>query len=217
MILVLAPPRNALPWRLRRAAEASLGGAGRVVSSQAEPGNEYGRTPLVLAAMIVAIAAGSLALQMSGLAYRVPDEEEGLYEFVRTHRRPGEVYLLPIRMPDLAAGPRGSPSTTFVSPREAAGENRIPIDLQRFRLATGAAIYVDFKSIPYKDVEVLEWYRRMRVGDDWQFWHGWPDRAPPETVTHIVERADQNLDPARFELIFADANYRVFTLVNRGR
>src|SRR5206468_3706267 len=106
---------------------------------------------LILTPIALALMAGSLALQISGVAYREPEEEKPLYEFVRKHRQPGDVYLLPIHMPDLSQGPRGSPSTTFVSLREAVGENRVPIDLQRFRLATGAPIYVDFKSIPYKD------------------------------------------------------------------
>jgi Domain of unknown function (DUF6798) len=40
-----------------------------------------------------------------------------------------------------------------------------PIKLQDFRLATGAPVYVDFKSIPYRDSDVLEWYRRVRLAD----------------------------------------------------
>jgi len=33
-------------------------------------------------------------------------------------------------------------------------------ELRKFRLYTGAPILINFKSHPYKDVEVLEWYRR---------------------------------------------------------
>jgi hypothetical protein len=36
-----------------------------------------------------------------------------------------------------------------------------PVDWEGVRLNTPAAIYVDFKSHPYKDVEVLEWARRV--------------------------------------------------------
>jgi hypothetical protein len=39
----------------------------------------------------------------------------------------------------------------------------IPLDMQDFRLETGAPAYVEFKSIPYKDTEVLEWYRRVSL------------------------------------------------------
>lgn len=38
----------------------------------------------------------------------------------------------------------------------------IPPDLQEFRLVTGAPAFVDFKSIPYQDREVLTWYDRLR-------------------------------------------------------
>jgi hypothetical protein len=40
-----------------------------------------------------------------------------------------------------------------------------PVKMQDFRLATGSPVFVDFKSIPYQNVEVLEWYRRERLAD----------------------------------------------------
>ena len=36
-----------------------------------------------------------------------------------------------------------------------------PAKMQDFRLETGAPAYIEFKSIPYKDVDVLEWRRRV--------------------------------------------------------
>ena len=39
----------------------------------------------------------------------------------------------------------------------------IPLDMQDFRLETGMPVFVEFKSIPYLDVEVLEWHRRVRL------------------------------------------------------
>jgi hypothetical protein len=39
----------------------------------------------------------------------------------------------------------------------------IPIKMQDFRLVTGAPAYVDFKAIPYLDLEVLEWQRRLSL------------------------------------------------------
>ncbi len=41
----------------------------------------------------------------------------------------------------------------------------IPLKMQDFRLAAGAPAFVDFKSIPYRADEVLEWYRRMQLVD----------------------------------------------------
>jgi hypothetical protein len=171
--------------------------------------NPAPRATPILTAIVLAMTAGSVALQVSGVAYREPEHEKALYEFVRTHRERGEVYLLPIRIPDLSQGPRGSPSTTFVPPRESAGENRVPIDFQRFRLATGVPIYVDFKAIPYKDVEVLEWHRRVLVAARWS-----GGELPSNEITHVVTRADRELDRDRFTVIFADANYKVFRVAS---
>ena len=42
----------------------------------------------------------------------------------------------------------------------------IPVKMQNFRLAAGARAFVDFKSIPYKDTDVLEWYRRIKITDN---------------------------------------------------
>lgn len=42
----------------------------------------------------------------------------------------------------------------------------IPLKMQDFRLVSEAAIFVDFKSTPYHPIEVLEWYRRYQIADD---------------------------------------------------
>ena len=42
----------------------------------------------------------------------------------------------------------------------------VPLDMQDFRLETGAPAYVEFKSIPYKDTDVLEWYRRVSLAGE---------------------------------------------------
>jgi len=38
----------------------------------------------------------------------------------------------------------------------------VPTEMEEFRLATGAPIYITFKSVPYLDTDVLEWYDRVR-------------------------------------------------------
>jgi len=53
----------------------------------------------------------------------------------------------------------------------------IPSRLQTFRLATAAG-YVDYKSHPYKDVEVLEWRRRLDRSVEWLRQWRWGDRVP---------------------------------------
>jgi hypothetical protein len=61
--------------------------------------------------------------------------------------------------------------------------------LQRFRLLTGAAIYVDVKSIPYKDVEVLEWHNRVEQVKRWYAANDWDaihDELAKAGITHVV-------------------------------
>lgn len=54
----------------------------------------------------------------------------------------------------------------YVKAHAATGDvYLVPARLQEFRLATGAPIVVDFKSIPYRDVDVLEWRDRLRLVD----------------------------------------------------
>jgi hypothetical protein len=64
---------------------------------------------------------------------------------------------------ELEADPAG-PMMAFARENRAPGQvYLIPPDLQQFRLATGLPAFVDLKSIPYRDVEVVEWFTRMRI------------------------------------------------------
>jgi hypothetical protein len=55
---------------------------------------------------------------------------------------------------------------TFIRQNKKRGETYlIPIKMQDFRLETGAPAYVDFKSIPYRDVDVIEWRRRLDLAN----------------------------------------------------
>lgn len=39
----------------------------------------------------------------------------------------------------------------------------IPLNLESFRIASGVPIFVDWKSHPYRDTELLEWYKRVKL------------------------------------------------------
>jgi hypothetical protein len=55
---------------------------------------------------------------------------------------------------------------SYIYAHKTAGETYLtPVKMQDFRLFTGAPVYIDFKSIPYKDADVLEWYRRLLLAD----------------------------------------------------
>lgn len=61
-----------------------------------------------------------------------------------------------------ALRPDALPMMRFVRATAGAADLYVvPPDLERFRLVAGAPILADRKSHPYKDVEVIEWRRRL--------------------------------------------------------
>jgi hypothetical protein len=169
------------------------------------------------AVVLGGVVVGGVLVEVRGLGYRSSEEEAGLQDYVRSHQQPGEVYLLPIRPPKLGTTWPRSMSTTFTPPpRSSKNATLIPVDLQRFRLITGAPIYVDFKSIPYKDVEVLEWFRRLEQCKSWYEQKTWdePTRTAMRQagITHIVvttDRAEEDM-----EKVYEDRFYRIYRLTS---
>ena len=167
------------------------------------------------AGVLVALAAGGVAVTALGLGYRMVEEEEPLYDHVRASSGPGDVYLIPTSFPKVGSG-RGAVSNTFKSPpRAAGGTNQIPVDLQRFRLATGAPIYVDFKSVPYAAPEVEEWYRRMEFAaalTDGKGWDSPETRAAlkREGITHVVRPRSAPLEADYLEEVYPGEGYVVY-------
>src|SRR5262249_51994585 len=121
---------------------------------------------LVPVGMILALLIGGVVIQSQGIPYRQTPEEVPMMCYVRDHKTSGDVYLLPIEVP---GGRLTSPSPLSVptrpSSRSGTEGGTISYDLQRFRLFTGAPIFIDFKAIPYKDVEVLRWRERLRENE----------------------------------------------------
>lgn len=116
---------------------------------------------------IIGLMVGGVWICVARQGYHISDDELPLLEFVRQTRRQGDLYLIPVNVPAQADSPRGTPSSSDFKPLAAKKRDAlvIPVDLQRFRLATGVPIFVDFKAIPYKDTDVLEWYKRLRFAE----------------------------------------------------
>lgn len=96
----------------------------------------------------------------------------------------------------------------------------IPLDMQNFRLETGAPVFVEFKSIPYKDEEVLEWYRRVRMaGRLYQaeiatYGCATLEELYEEGVTHVVLPYDHTAKNCpMLQRNHLDIHYEVFTLI----
>jgi hypothetical protein len=137
-----------------------------------------------LLALVLAFAGVEIMLQ--GRGYQTSEAEEELIRAVAVQRKPGEVYLLPTSFPKSTR--RGAASSTFL-PVPPSDRPAI-FEMQRFRLGTGAAVYVDFKSVPYHEDDVLEWYRRVR-SCEWlyafpQWGRGIASSLRFEGITHAV-------------------------------
>jgi hypothetical protein len=172
-------------------------------------------TPLALF-LFALLVAGGIAVMALGLGYQMNDAEEPLLQFVRAHASQDDVYLIPTRIPPVGTGSRGVISTSFTPPpRPKPGSNLIPVDLQRFRLATGAAIYVDFKSVPYASAEVLEWLRRVEHVEKWYGDADWGrlgrrDQLVKEGISHVVLPTQHAFEMSFLERIYEDGAYAVY-------
>jgi len=174
-----------------------------------------------VAASVLALAAcvvGGAVISCRGLGYRTSDDELPLLERVRDGKQRGETYLLPVEVPKLKSGKRGAVSLSFTPPprRDRPGQH-ISVDLQRFRLFTGAPIYVDFKSIPYKDVEVLEWHRRVLWADRLYRQRDWNraevrEELAREGVTHVVVPIGRDVACDALDWLYDAGPYRVYRL-----
>jgi hypothetical protein len=178
------------------------------------PAPVIGACALVLGTCVV----GGAVVPLLDLGYRTNREEVPLLEFVKkTHRR-GDVYLIPVEIPKTGAGARGAYSTNFLpAPRTGRSDGLIAVDLQGFRLCTGAPIFVDFKSIPYEDKEVLDWYRRLLWCRD--FYLGPPasaealrDELVAKGITHVVATTRRHRFASLGSPVYEDDAYAVFAV-----
>jgi len=167
----------------------------------------------VAGVIVLALAGGGVWVTAARVGYQMNDAELELLDHVRATAAPGDTYLLPVGFPPVGTG-RGTASTTFTPPpRPTAGSNLIPVDLQRFRLYTGVPVYVDFKSVPYFDLEVLEWQRRLRQCEAWYADWTAPGRVQElraEGITHVVAPAAKPIAAEFLKEVHADAAYIVY-------
>ena len=169
----------------------------------------------------VGLGFAGVAITVLGLGYKVNSDEVPLLDYVKSSAKRGEVYLIPITIPKLGAGPRGAAAGDFTPPpRGEKLTNQITVDLQRFRLYTGVPIFVDFKAVPYKDVEVLEWRRRLLWAAEAYKSRDWNEgttlaEAVANGITHVVTTADREIQCRRFKEIYRDEFYRVYRIQDK--
>jgi hypothetical protein len=173
---------------------------------------------IVFALVLAGLVAAGIVMMAFNLGYPNTSDELAMLEYVRQHRQPGDVYLVPVNVPKGEPTSRGIVATDFTPPPRPDQAGLIAVDLQRFRLYTGAAIYVDFKSVPYKDREVLEWHRRLLWAQAAYGIHDWDQGdlvsdAVRHGITHVVAAADHDVQSRRFEEVYRDKYYSVHRIL----
>jgi hypothetical protein len=154
--------------------------------------------PACSAILALAVAGGAYITYFD-LGYRTNTDELDLLEDIPDMTTAGSVYLLPVEVPKLTTASRGAASLNFTPPPQRSTQDQnISVDLQQFRLFTGAPIYVDFKSIPYKDVEVLEWHERVLWNHRLYERRDWNDEQiirelRRRGITAVVTTADRDI------------------------
>jgi len=157
--------------------------------------------------------AGGVLVMALGLGYQMNEFELPMLQHVRDQGGPNDVYLIPTKLP-APTSKRGIESFTFTPPPRP-GSQGIPVDLQRFRLASGTPIYVDFKSMPYATSDVHEWQRRMTQVEKWYETKDWDrlelrEELIKEGITHVVAPRSQTVIAEFLEREYADNAYAVY-------
>jgi hypothetical protein len=215
VVLVTASPTAALvfPWRVSAVlipvATAVLFAAGANAVRAWIKSSRF-----VIAFTLALTLLSAVAVYGFDLGYREPAGEDPALAFVRDTAGPNDVYLVPARFPK-PTPVRGVYSATFAKPPDPTAV--VFFEMARFRLATGAALYVDFKSIPYAAGDVLEWHRRVANCVRWFEQPDWDaagviDELTHEGITHVVAPAKLGLKSARLELLFEGGAYRVYRI-----
>ncbi len=115
------------------------------------------------------------------------------------------------------------PLMTRIAREKQPGElYLIPTGLEQFRLATGAPIYVDRKSIPYLDSEVVEWNQRLNKASAWYDSFRWgPKTAVDQLIAAginrvVIEDTDQYV-PLGLVRLYGEAGYSVYRVLKTDR
>jgi hypothetical protein len=95
----------------------------------------------------------------------------------------------------------------------------IPPDMETFRLAARVPILADFKSHPFKDTEIIEWYNRIKVAEDFYAARGetacsiLENISSKYSISHVVMKNDSSI--ANCEMLhelYKDTDFVIYEL-----
>jgi Domain of unknown function (DUF6798) len=125
---------------------------------------------------------------------------------------------IPIDLANAAADP-ARPMLDFVRAQGTGEVYFIPPKLESFRLETGAPAFVDQKSIPYRDTDVVEWYRRLALAES--FYDPQTDRcaqaqvlaATEGTTLFVIPSDEMPASCPAFSVLYRDSEYGVVRVI----
>jgi hypothetical protein len=174
--------------------------------------------PSVILSIILALLG--IAIPVFKAGFVIKRNENAILAHIKANKASDDLYLLPVNVPNLASTTRGSLSSDFKPIGKKTTDTRIvPIDMQRFRLYAQAPLYIDFKAIPYKDADVLDWHRRLLLAQNWQ--KRLLDNKSPgllleelraQKINHIVTNANVDLEQSELELKFSDDHFKLWKI-----
>jgi hypothetical protein len=168
---------------------------------------------LLFVLFVLFVVLSSAAVYSFRLGYRDPESETELLAHVSATRTKDHLYLVPAKFPAKSKDFSGVYSKTFTPPQSAFS------DLARFRLATHARLFVDFKAIPYQDADVIEWHRRVSACERWYATPDWDasgvmGEVIAEGVTHVIVPLDHKvaIRSSRLERELETEKHRLFRI-----
>jgi len=149
---------------------------------------------VILASLATISTVFVLGLYNQGQMFIEQDRSIPMLNYVRETTQKGDLYLVP-------------------------NKNK---ELRKFRLYTGAPILVNFKSHPYKDVEVLEWYQRNLAA---QAFYESPSARQCDILKQLVadyqinkvvtESQNFNANCAFLAQLYKDDRYGVYSVISK--
>lgn len=159
-------------------------------------GSQLSRFNLVLGGLalvaILLFVVGGIAVEKGRILRNAQRPTLGVLDFVKNSKTANDVYLIP---PD---------DSKF----------------DEFRLYTGAPVFINYKTHPYKALDVLEWYKRLMMSRKFYSASGssavcsaLDEISAQNKITGIVWYADRP-DPgcAGLQEVFHDKNYVLYSL-----
>ena len=147
---------------------------------------------------ILSMACGGIAKMILERRSIASEVDRGVIDFAREHRNEGDLYLVPV-------------------PARADQ----PEVMRDFRLNAGVPIFVDMQTHPYRDDELIEWDRRVRLARLVYTGAG-PRRdeairmiAAAYGITHIVWPVNDGPLPFAAEEVYRDEHYGVVRIEER--